>query len=65
MFPENPTFGSRQWSVNPDNHIVYHIGKDIHADFLLTHDNQRVSLRTTDHTEHGPLALDIAGIDIR
>lgn len=64
MFPENPTFGSRQWSVNPDNHIVYHIGKDIHADFLLTHDNQRVSLRTTDHTEHGPLALDIAGIDI-
>ena len=36
MFPENPTFGSRQWSVNPDNHIVYHIGKDIHADFLLT-----------------------------
>ncbi|MFQ9503783.1 MAG: hypothetical protein ACLR1G_07335 [Alistipes indistinctus] len=64
MFPENPTFGSQQWSVNPDNHIVYHIGKDIHADFLLTHDNQRVSLRTTDHTEHGPLALDIAGIDI-
>ena len=35
MFPENPTFGSRQWSVNPDNHIVYHIGKDIHADCLL------------------------------
>ncbi|MFR4026710.1 MAG: hypothetical protein ACLTZY_14790 [Alistipes indistinctus] len=64
VLPENPTFGSRQWSVNPDNHIVYHIGKDIHADFPLTHDNQRVSLARADHTEHGPLALDIAGIDI-
>ena len=64
MFPENPIFGSEPWQVNQNNYIAYHFGHDLHADFRLTHNTQHVSLTTPNHTESGPLTLDIQGIDI-
>ena len=64
MFPENPIFGSEPWQVNQNNYIAYHFGHDLHADFRLTHNTQHVSLTTSNHTESGPLTLDIQGIDI-
>lgn len=64
MFPEKPIFGSEPWQINQNNYIAYHFGHDLHADFRLTHNTQHVSLTTPNHTESGPLTLDIQGIDI-